>query len=133
MSPHFYTNNDMKNLSSAFFAIFVTTILFSGCHTSHLRVFKVYPATDKDNVAIYYSEPEKPYEILAENEYYNAGKNVVKKWAASLGADAVIVVVSRTHSSSGHDLSVSGPEPEKLKLSQGLTEKQAFVTAIKYK
>ena len=104
-----------------------------GCYTSHVRVFQAYPATDRDSVEVLYAEPNREYEILAENEYYDVGEKTVKKWASLIGGDAVIVVVSRTHSTSDSGLSASGPTPEKIKLGQGLTGKQAFVTAIKYK
>jgi hypothetical protein len=98
-----------------------------------MRVFKSYPATDKDSVSVLYEEPNRNYEVLAENEYYNTSEREVKKWAASLGADSVLVVVSRTHSTSSPSLSISGPAPEKIRLGQGLSAKQAFVTAIKYR
>jgi hypothetical protein len=114
--------------------VFLIMFLLAGCASpQHIRVFKSYPATDRDSVIVLYDEPIRGYEVLAENEYYNTSEREVKKWAASLGADAVLVVVSRTHSTSSPAFSVSGQNPERLKLGQGATEKQAFVTAIKYK
>ena len=117
-----------------FLSSFLSCALLIGCASpQHIRVFKSYPPTNRDSVAILYDKPSSQYEVLAENQYYDTSEREVKKWAASLGADAVFVVVSRTHSTSSRDLSFSGPNAEKLKLGEGISAKQAFVTAIKYK
>ena len=116
-----------------FLTLLVISLTFSGCETSgHQRVFKSLPATDPEFVVVMYKKPEKDYVVIGENQMLNVGEKQVRKWSASIGADAAIVVVSSMISTTSGMESKSGSS-KIVETLEGKKTKQAFVTAIKFK
>jgi hypothetical protein len=109
-----------------------------GCTTNHQRIFWSLPSTTSDRVQILYSKPSTAYSVVAENQMMGANESVVKKWAAKVGADAAIVVVSNVNSITSGGFSVSGSSAvvEQIGSRFGNNSingfQQIFVTAIKY-
>ena len=56
------------------------------------RRYETFPPTSVDEVEVLYEAPEKPYVVIADFQANNATIMHMRKRAAEVGADAVIVV-----------------------------------------
>ncbi len=50
-----------------------------------------YPPKKSSEVAVLYKNPTRPYEVIADFQAHDAGEAAMRRQAARIGADAVIV------------------------------------------
>lgn len=104
--------------------------ILSGCVApSYSRVYIKYPPTSPAAIEILRSKPAREFVLVADTQMHGPSKAQVRKWAASVGADAVIVTVIRIDSTTSADYSRVGSEVDFVELSRG--NKQVFASAIK--
>jgi hypothetical protein len=86
----------MKMSSKWYFILVMFSCLFlSGCATDVAGRYyanEKYPTKKTSEVEVLRAEPSRPYETIAEFQANNASFNYMRKRAAKIGADAVIVV-----------------------------------------
>jgi len=83
------------------------------------------PAKGINEVEVLWAEPQQPYIVIADFQAYNASIKHMRKRAAEVGADAVIVVPAGGYYSTG--------EIWADKDSQSNTYSRMIATAIQYK
>jgi len=70
-------------------------LFLSGCATDAANRYylsETLPPKNVEEVAVLREEPLRPYDVIAEFQAMNASVNYMRKNAAKIGADAVIVV-----------------------------------------
>ena len=76
----------------------LASVLLVGCVSStYTRVYESLPAKSKDdaeNLPILTQNPLRRYRVIADSQFANVSEAGVRKWAASVGADAVLVATS---------------------------------------
>jgi hypothetical protein len=113
----------------------LASILLLGCVAStYTRVYESLPAKSKgeaENLPILTQNPRRAYRVIADSQFANISESGVRKWAASVGADAVLVAASTSVTTTSATSSHVGPEVqnEPIRLGSG---QQVFCTAIKY-
>ena len=84
--------------------LLVLVCLLCNCVRSRIAPYPhyEYPPTNQNNVQVYYMPPAVPFEIIGEVGGYGAPaaswgrvENSMKKKAASIGGDAIILVIRR--------------------------------------
>lgn len=88
--------------------------------SSHVSSGESYPATDAENIIFLLQEPDREFIViglveshgmgLTESKQKERSMNALKKEAASIGAEAVIVTFSKQEALSGFDGEPSGEE-----------------------
>lgn len=78
------------------FGLFACAILFVslGCaydEAARYYAAQRYVATDTKEVEVLYEPPQQPYEVIADFQARGASVNHMRKKAAKVGADAVII------------------------------------------
>lgn len=114
-------------LSVILFAISIALVL-PGCASDEAARYygaEKYPAKGKDQVEVLYKAPEKPYMVIADIQARGVSADYMRRRAAEIGADAVIIVFGGGKYS-----------PEEVWASedrQQRTYTRLLATAIKYK
>jgi hypothetical protein len=98
---------------------------------SYSRVYETYPPTSPSAIEILRSKPAHDFVLIADTQMHGPSENQVRKWAAGVGADAVIITVTRVDSTTSAVFSTIGNEVDFVALSRG--NKQVFASAIQLK
>ena len=75
--------------------LYVITLFSGGCvydEANRLYSKDTYPPKQVEEVTVLYEAPKEPYVVIADFQAKNASVKHMQKRAASIGADAVIVV-----------------------------------------
>ncbi len=86
----------MRRIELAPICLFVCAILFvftSCAHDEAARYYasQEYEARELKEVEVLYEEPQQPYEVIADFQARGASIEYMRKKAAKVGADAVII------------------------------------------
>lgn len=85
----------MKNAAlTSVAALLLTVLLFSCASDEAARYYGDvrYPPRPPEEVGILYKAPTRPYTVLADVQAYNVSPAHMRRRAAEIGADAVIIV-----------------------------------------
>lgn len=78
------------------FATVITTSLVFGCASDEAARYyakEKYPAVEADKVVVLSAPPSGPHEVLADFQARGASVQYMRKKAALIGADAVVITV----------------------------------------
>jgi len=76
------------------FLTIMLVLLLSGCASDVAGRYysnEKYPARPADEVEVFTSAPTRPYEVIADLQARGASVNYMKRQAAKIGADGIIV------------------------------------------
>ena len=83
----------MKTTSLRFFSLFFS-LVFIGCAqdvANRYYASQQYAAKDPKNVELLFRAPSRPFTVIADLQSRNESPQAMKKRAAKIGADAIIV------------------------------------------
>jgi hypothetical protein len=88
--------NFIQRVSMRFLPVLCVGLLFmfTGCAADVANQYYAaerYPAKPTKEVEVLYKNPTRPYEVIADLQARNAGAASMRRQAAKIGADAVIV------------------------------------------
>jgi len=75
---------------------FALGLLLSGCASDEAARYyadQKYPARPVKEVEVLYAAPNRPHEVIADFQARNASAETMRKKAAAIGADAVIISI----------------------------------------
>lgn len=81
-------------MKRSLFILIATQILIAGCAYDEAHRYYAderYPARDPEQVEILHSKPDRPHVIIADLQARGASAEYMRKEAAKIGGDAVIV------------------------------------------
>jgi hypothetical protein len=86
----------MNIAGRAFLGIVAMVVLWAGCASDVANRYysaNTYPPKDPAQVLILSSKPNRPFEVIADFQSRGESPEAVRKKAAAIGADAVIIAV----------------------------------------
>ena len=84
----------MKNKRNVLLSLSASLLLLSSCASDVANRYYAaehYPAKKTAEVEVLYKNPARPYEVIADFQAHDAGQATMRRMAAKIGADAVIV------------------------------------------
>jgi len=92
--------NNSKSLNSYKFVFlsfsFFVALLLAGCVTDVANRYyasEKYPPKRPDQVELLWRNPQRPYTVIADFQARGESPEGMRKWAAKIGADAVIISI----------------------------------------
>jgi hypothetical protein len=85
---------DFNKYAVLFF--FFLAVLFAGCATDVANRYyatEKYPSRDPKQVELLWQNPQRQYVVIADFQARGESPEGMRKWAAKIGADAVIVSI----------------------------------------
>ena len=80
----------------AVLSFFFLALLFAGCATDVANRYyasEKYPPNDPKKVELLWHNPQRQYVVIADFQARGESPEGMRKWAANIGADAVIVSI----------------------------------------
>jgi hypothetical protein len=80
----------------AVLSFFLFAVLFAGCATDVANRYyasEKYPQKDPKQVELLWKNPQRQYVVIADFQARGESPEGMRKWAAKIGADAVIVSI----------------------------------------